>query len=145
MVVNDHGGTCGSPKSVSALIETANSHYESASEPDGPGSGLKTATGTSKTARGQRGSVMSPGESALVQSDSVTRETGHTTHQTTSGDDVTLPETRHHMTVQSGKSESGSGPREEPPTSLESDRASLSTEAGESTERGAGRASTGAS
>ena len=48
VTANDHAGTSDSQKSASALVETA-------SEPDGPGSNLKTETGTVETARGQRG------------------------------------------------------------------------------------------
>ena len=118
MTANGHDRTCRSPKSASSLVETTNSHSESASKLDGPGSGPKTETGT---ARGQRGSVTSPGESDLIHatangswSESKTRETGHTTHQTVSRHDVALPKNSLHMTAGYGKSKSGNGPRKNP-------------------------------
>ena len=121
VIANDHSGTGSGPKSMSALVETSNGHSESVSEPNSPRSGPKTATGTAETARRQRGSVKSSGESALVHetangllSESASCETGHATHQTTSGHNVALPETSCHVTGRPGKSESGSGPRKSP-------------------------------
>ena len=66
VIANNHDRTGGGPKSTSAPVKTANSHSESVSKSDGPGSGLKTTTGAAETANRQRGSVKSPGESALV-------------------------------------------------------------------------------
>ena len=98
VIVNDHGGTGGGQKSASSLHKTASVHPESASEPDGPGSGPKTWTD----------------ESARIHktvNESTTHETGHATHQTRSGLDVAPPGAPGHVTERPGKSESGSGPR----------------------------------
>ena len=57
MITNDHCGISGGQKSGSALVEKASGHSESAGEPYGPRSGPKTA-------RGQRGSMKGPDESA---------------------------------------------------------------------------------
>ena len=51
---------------VSAIVETASGHSESASALAGPGSGQKTTTGSNETAHGQKATVKSHGESAFV-------------------------------------------------------------------------------
>ena len=115
---NDHCGTGDSQKNVSAPDETASGHSESASEPDGPGSGPKTETGISETACGQLESVKGPGERSCIRettnspwSGSATRETGHATQQTASRHDDSHPGSPHHVTGRPGKSESGSSPQ----------------------------------
>ena len=118
MSANGHAGPCDGQKSASALVEIVNGHSESASELEETGSGPKTATGTAKTARGQKGSVKSPGESARVHetmngswSESATSETGYVTHQTTNEHNHALHESPHHAREKTVKSESGGGPQ----------------------------------
>ena len=132
VTANDHAGTCDGQKSKSALVETANSHAESVSEPDGPSSGPKT-----ETACGQRVSVKSPGEIAHVHEtanglwrESTTRKTGHTTHQTANGHDNALHENSYYEREREDHEEwEREWPLAEPPTSRERNRGSRSTEA----------------
>ena len=85
MIANDHGGTSGGSKST-------NGHSVSASKPIGPGSGLKTATGTAETAHGQRRSVTSPGESALIHETANRLWSERATRETASEHDIAVPE-----------------------------------------------------
>ena len=82
------------------------------------GSGPKTATGTAETARGQKGSVTNPGESAFVHEtangpwiESVTCETGHTTPMTANRHNNALHENLNLVREKTVKRVSGCGPR----------------------------------
>ena len=86
MTATGHAGPRDGQTNVNTIVVTANRHSESASAPDGPGSGQKTATRTAETAHGKKGSVTSHGESTSVHetvndpwSESATREIGHKT------------------------------------------------------------------
>ena len=99
---------------ASAIV--VRSRSESVSAPGGPSSSQKTATGSTETAHGQRGSVTSHGESAFVHatanglwSESVTRETGHATLETVNGHSDTLSENLDLSREINGKSVNGSG------------------------------------
>ena len=89
-----------------------------ASAPDCPGSSQKTATGTTETAHGQKGSVTSHGESAFVHetangpwNESATREPGHATPETVNGHSDAHHE---NLDLLREKTVSGSGPWQTP-------------------------------
>ena len=118
VTVGGHAGPRNSQTNVSAIIVTANGHSESASAPDGPGSGQKTVTGTAETAHRQKGSVTSHGESAFIHEtangpciDSATRVPGHTTPETANGHRYALHENLDVPREMNVKSVSGNGPR----------------------------------
>ena len=118
MTVTGHAGPHDCQTNASAIVVTANSHSESTSAPDGPGSSQKTAIGTAETAQGQKGSVTSHGESAFIHkiandpwSESATRETGHATPDTVKGHSDALHENLDLAREINVKSVSRSGPQ----------------------------------